>query len=114
MTDESSETKPPADSPFRLSLLKDPLEVIAKAAAALLIIFYILGFLVISTANYKHGITNFGLFRVRVVSAGVIAALFSGLAFWLWDGVFGPSTRRDEQARPTSPFSFKILKFLIV
>ncbi len=47
-----------ADSPFRLSLLKDPLEVLAKAAAALLVIFYILGFLVVSAANYKHGITQ--------------------------------------------------------
>jgi hypothetical protein len=103
-------SEPMTDGPFRLSLLRDPLEVLAKAAAALLVIFYILGFLVVSAANYKHGITNFGLFRVRVVSAGVLAALFSGAAFWLWEGVFGLGTRENER---TGPLSFKILKFLI-
>ena len=61
MTDESP---PQAGSPFRLPLLKDQLEVLAKGAAALLVIFYILGFLVVSAANYKHGIMNFGLFQV--------------------------------------------------
>ena len=98
MTDESSEAKPVAtDSPFRLPLLKDQLEVLAKAAAALLVIFYILGFLVVSAANYKHGITNFGLFRARVISAGVLTGLFMAAAFWLWEGVFGfglPGTNR--------------------
>jgi hypothetical protein len=113
MTDESSEAKSHTDGPSRLSLLKDPLEVLAKGAAALLVIFYILGFLVVSAANYKHGITNFGLFRVRVVSAGVLAALFSGAAFWLWEGVFGLGTRGNEHARPPRPLSVKILVFLL-
>jgi hypothetical protein len=114
MTDESTEVKPAtADSPFRLSLLKDPLEVLAKAAAALLVIFYILGFLVVSTANYKHGITNFGLFRVRVVSAGVLVALFSGAAFWLWQGAFGLRTPLKEHARTPLLLPFKCLTFLV-
>jgi hypothetical protein len=110
MTDESP---PQADRPFRLPLLKDQLEVLAKGAAALLVILYILGFLVVSAANYKHGITNFGLFRVRVVSAGVLVALFSGAAFWLWEGVFGLGTRRNGDARLPRPLSFKILLFLL-
>jgi hypothetical protein len=114
MTDESSAAKPAAaDSPFRLSLLKDPLEVLAKAAAALLVIFYIFGFLVVSAANYKHGITNFGLFRVRVVSAGVLAALFSGAASWLWEGAFGLPARRKEDAPATWSLSVKCLAFLV-
>jgi hypothetical protein len=108
------EAKPQTDSPFRFSLLKDPLEVLAKGAAALLVIFYILGFLVVSAANYKHGITNFGLFRVRVVSAGVLVALFSGAAFWLWEGVFGFGTRAKELARTPRLLSFKILVFLLI
>lgn len=111
MPDESPEARPAvAESAFRLSLLKDPLEILGKAAAALLVIFYILGFLVVSAANYKHGITNFGLFRVRVVSAGVLAALFSGAAFWLWEGAFGLGTRVEAASRP---LVLKILKFLI-
>jgi hypothetical protein len=109
----TGESKPQPDGPFRLSLLKDPLEVLAKGAAALLVIFYVLGFLVVSAANYKHGITNFGLFRVRVVSAGVLAALFSAAAFWVWEGVFGPGTRGDGPARLPRPLSFKILLFLM-
>jgi len=113
MTDESSEAKSHTDGPFRFSLLKDPLEVLAKGAAALLVIFYILGFLVVSAANYKHGITNFGLFRVRVVSAGVLVALFSGAAFWLWEGIFGLGTRRKEQAGTPRLLSVKILLFLL-
>jgi hypothetical protein len=114
MTDESSEAKPAAaDSPFRLSLLKDPLEVLAKAAAALLVIFYIFGFLVVSAANYKHGITNFGLFRVRVVSAGVVVALFIGAAFWLWEGVFGLGLPGRKHINDGKPLSLKLLIFLI-
>jgi hypothetical protein len=109
----SDESPPQADSPFRLSLLKDPLEVLAKAAAALLVIFYILGFLVVSAANYKHGITNFSLFRVRVLSAGVLVALFSGAAFWLWEGVFGLRPRRKEDAHTPRLLSVKILGFLL-
>ena len=110
MTDESP---PQAGSPFRLPLLKDQLEVLAKGAAALLVIFYILGFLVVSAANYKHGIMNFGLFRVRVVSAGVLAALFSGAAFWLWEGIFGFRIRVKPDASLTPPLSVKILAFLL-
>jgi hypothetical protein len=113
MTDESLGAKPPADSPFSLSLLKDPLEVLAKAAAALLVIFYILGFLVVSVANYKHGITNFSLFRVRVVSAGVLAVLFSGTAFWLWEGVFSLGRWGKESAFAARPLSLRILVFLV-
>src|SRR5271156_5226264 len=113
MIDEPLEAKPAADSPFRLSLLKDPLEVLAKAAAAVLVIFYILGFLAVSAANYKHGITNFGLFRVRVVSAGVLAALFAGAAFWLWEGVFGLGPRGKEDPHAKQALSFKLLKFLV-
>ena len=113
MTDELPELKPKSDGRFRLSLLKDPLEVLAKGAAALLVIFYILGFLAVSAANYKHGITNFGLFRVRVVSAGVLVALFSGAAFWLWEQVFGLGMRGNERERLPRPLSFKILLFLL-
>ena len=112
MSDEPSAAKLQEDSPFRLSLLKDPLEVLAKAAAALLVIFYILGFLVVSAANYKHGITNFGLFRVRVVAAGVLATIFAGAAFWLWEGVFGLGMRGKEDPHAKQALSFELLKFL--
>jgi hypothetical protein len=125
MTPDSPEAITQSANPPRISRLKDQLEILAKAGTALLVLFYVLGFIVVSAADGKHGIINFALFRARVVAAGVLAACFIGLAFWLWEGAFGLGGLQkltkgihwqveDNAGKPALPYSYRILSYLTV
>jgi len=125
MTSDSPEAIKQSDNPPRISRLKDQLEILAKAGATLLVLFYVLGFIVVSAADGKHGIMNFALFRARVVAAGVLAALFLGIAFWMWEGAFGLGGLQklvkgmhwqvEENAGKRSvPYSYRCLSYLVV
>jgi hypothetical protein len=125
MTPDSPESIKQSDNPPRICRLKDQLEILAKAGAALLVLFYVLGFIVVSAADGKHGIINFSIFRARVVAAGVLAALFLGLAFWMWEGTFGLGGLQklvkgmhwqagENAGKRGVPYSYRCLSYLIV
>lgn len=68
---------------------KDRLDVVSRAGAIVLVALYGAGFLVVSFSNASYGIVEFGLFRTRLLSAGIIFAIFLALPFLEASRIFG-------------------------
>jgi hypothetical protein len=81
----------------RMPDLKDRLDVASRLGAILLIVLYVCGFLVVSFHNASRGIVTFGLFRARVLSAGVLFSFLVSLALLEWIRAF------EVWSRPKSP-----------
>jgi hypothetical protein len=69
--------------------LKSQLEVVSRVGAFLLIAFYSAGFLVVTFANASRGIVGFGLFRTRMLTAGILFSAFLALPLLNWSQAFG-------------------------
>ena len=65
------------------------LELVSRAGAVLFVAIYVAGFLVVSFHNASYGIVEFGFFRARLLSAGIIFAIFLGLPFLEASRIFG-------------------------
>jgi hypothetical protein len=65
------------------------LDTVSRAGTIMLIALYGAGFLVVTFSNAMYGIVEFGLFRTRLLSAGVIFAIFLGLPFVEASRIFG-------------------------
>ncbi|MBZ5644008.1 MAG: hypothetical protein LAO19_14700 [Acidobacteriia bacterium] len=61
--------------------LKDRLDLTARVGAIALIALYGAGYLVVSIHNAWYGIVEFGLFRTRLISAGIVFAIFFAIPF---------------------------------
>jgi hypothetical protein len=61
--------------------LKDRLDLAARVGAIVLIALYGAGFLVVSIHNAWYGIVEFGLFRTKLLSAGIVFAVFFAIPF---------------------------------
>lgn len=55
---------------------KTRLEIASRLGATLFVILYVAGFLVVTFENASFGIVSFGLFRAKVLSAGILFAVF--------------------------------------
>jgi hypothetical protein len=69
--------------------LKGDLDVLSRLGAILLIVVYVFGFVVVTFANSSRGINNFGLFRAKVLSAGILFSFFLMLPLLDWSRYFG-------------------------
>jgi hypothetical protein len=69
--------------------LKSQVQVLAQFAALLALVFYVAGFLVVSIRNAWFGIVQFGLLRARILSSGVLFAVFFAAAIIPAARVFG-------------------------
>lgn len=80
--------------------LKERLDVVSRLGAVLVVLLYVCGFLVVSFQNASHGIVTFGLFRARVLAAGVLFTFFLSLALLDWARFFGanPAKKDGSQA----------------
>jgi hypothetical protein len=76
-------------NPVREPELKGQLEVVSRVGAVLLLVIYVFGFVVVTFANSSRGISNFGLFRARVLSAGILFSAFLMLPLLDWSRYFG-------------------------
>lgn len=68
---------------------KERLDLVSRAGAILLVALYGAGFLVVSFRDASYGIVEFGVFRTRLLSAGIIFAIFLGIPFLEACRVFG-------------------------
>jgi hypothetical protein len=68
---------------------KGQLDVVSRVGAITLIALYGAGFLVVTFHNATYGIVEFGLFRTRLLSAGIIFAIFLSLPFLEAAKIFG-------------------------
>jgi hypothetical protein len=64
-------------------------QVLAQSAAFLVLVFYVAGFLVVSIRHALLGIVQFGLLRARILSAGILFAVFFAVAIIPAARVFG-------------------------
>jgi hypothetical protein len=82
--------------------LKTRLELLTRVGAALVVAFYVSGYLVIEFSNASVGIVNFGLFRAKVLAAGVLFAFFLMLPLLDWTKVIGDYGAPEWTARTIS------------
>lgn len=92
--------------------IKERLALISRAGTVILIALYGAGFLVVSFHDASYGIVEFGVFRTRLLSAGVIFGVFLGLPLLEASRVFGlfgvgvPEPRtfgHDKGSKPRAP-----------
>ena len=60
----------------------------------MLVALYGAGFLVVSFHNALYGIVEFGLFRTKLLFAGIVFAIFFGIPFWESSHIFDCSVYR--------------------
>jgi hypothetical protein len=92
----------------------------------LLIGLYVAGFLVVSLHNATYGIIEFGLFRAKLLSTGILFAVFLAIPFWEASRFFnmfvfrrstvpaeGASSEQTKQLKisPTANWLIRILLF---
>jgi hypothetical protein len=97
--------------------LKNRLDVAARAGAIMLVALYGAGFLVVSFHNALYGIVEFGLFRTKLLSAGIVFAIFFGIPFWESSHIFGlfglqawilKILERDQNLEPSPLFKWSL------
>jgi hypothetical protein len=76
-------------APIQSPELKSHLEVAARAGAIAVVALYVAGFLVVTFADASHGIVGFGLFRTRVLTAGILLFFLLAIGLLNWSRVFG-------------------------
>lgn len=81
-------------SAFRLPDLKERLDVAAHLGAGIVVVLYVCGFLVVTLQDASRGIVGFGLFRSKVLAAGVLLGVFVALPLMVWSWFFGRSSLR--------------------
>jgi hypothetical protein len=69
--------------------LKAQVQVLAQFGALLALVLYVAGFLVVSIRNAWFGIVQFGLLRARILSCGILFAVFFAVAIIPAARVFG-------------------------
>src|ERR1700722_11238960 len=97
--------------------LKDWADLATRAGAIALVGLYGAGFLVVSFHNALYGIVEFGLFRTRLLSAGIIFGVFFGIPFLETSHVFGlfglqawilKIVERDKNSEPSGLFKWSL------
>ncbi len=98
------------------------LELASRIGAILAIFLYFSGFLVVTFANASHGIVSFGLFRAKVLAAGILFSVFMVLPLLEWSRVFEKfgSPKLGEQVikqtivpQPRARFYFMVTRLLM-
>lgn len=69
--------------------LKNRLDLAARVGAVALVALYGAGFLVVSIHNAWYGIVEFGLFRTKLLSAGIVFAIFFAIPFMETCKIYG-------------------------
>lgn len=69
--------------------LQAQVQVLTQSAAFLVLVLYVAGFLVVSLRHALFGIVQFGLLRARILSAGILFAVFFAVAIFPVARIFG-------------------------
>jgi hypothetical protein len=104
--------------------LEDRLDVAARFGAMMLVFFYVCGFLVVTFNCSTYGILSFGLFRSKVLSAGIAFSIFLAIPLLGYAGVFGLKNRSawaewtggllaTEQTNPPPSFAVRGTSFVM-
>ncbi|MHB8526674.1 MAG: hypothetical protein ACYDD2_11025 [Candidatus Acidiferrales bacterium] len=100
---------------------KQRLELISRAGAILLVALYGVGFLVVSFHDASYGIVEFGVFRTRLLSAGIIFGVFLGLPLLEASRIFGlfglqalrPVARGHKENSGPSAFAARMMQMFL-
>lgn len=74
---------------MNLNEAKPQLDLLSRAGAFLLVALYGVGFLVVSFADASRGVEEFGLFRAKLLSAGVLFSILLALPVLQFVRAFG-------------------------
>jgi hypothetical protein len=69
--------------------LRAQVQLLAQSAAFLVLLVYVAGFLVVSIHHAMFGIVQFALLRARILSAGILFAVFFAVAIFPGARIFG-------------------------